>query len=152
MLKLFVFLLCLIALAAQAQHRTIRGRVFDATDKNPLPGATLEAMGLTKPAQTDPNGRFTINVPKSAMHLTIRYVGYETQTILLKSGWDTLTILMKPDARTLDEVVVTGIGTPMRREVTGSITTISAAEESGAMRVATPTKAKATHRTAPLRR
>jgi hypothetical protein len=138
--QLLFFLLCWAALTAQAQQRTIRGRVLNATDRQPLPGATLQATGLATYAQTSPTGQFTITVPKSALSLTVLYVGYDRQTVLLKPGRDTLTILMKPDVRTLDEVVVVGYSTPARRDITGSVSVLNAAESSG-KRTAAPAPA-----------
>jgi hypothetical protein len=145
MQKLLLILLCLAAFAVQAQQRTIRGYVLDATDKQPLPGASIEATGRAIYVQTTPAGQFTITVPKSTTSLTVRYVGYLTQIVVLNSSSQPLTVSMNPDTKTLNEVVVTGYATVPRRDVTGSVAVVYAAEAS-AGRAAASTPKKATHR------
>lgn len=55
----------LLALAAEAQTLNYRGRVLDRAALQPVPGATVQAGGLT--AQTDALGRFTLQGNPSAL-------------------------------------------------------------------------------------
>jgi iron complex outermembrane recepter protein len=58
---------------------TLTGKVSDATDKSPLPGATLYFPDLKTGTSTNANGYYELkNLPKGKFSLTIRYVGYNT--------------------------------------------------------------------------
>ena len=57
---------------------------------------------------TDFNGKFTLEVDESAS-LVVSYIGYLAQDIPTKGKGD-FHIVLKEDANTLDEVVVTGYG------------------------------------------
>lgn len=105
------------------QQRTITGKVTDE-EGNPLAGVTVSVDDLTQSStRTDNNGRFILDVPKGT-HLSIRFIGYESQTILL-AGKDYFEITLIPNQTSLDEVVVVGFGTQKKESVVGAISTIS---------------------------
>src|ERR1041384_8006569 len=59
----------------QAQY-TIRGKIFEADSKEPLPFVAVLIKGTTIGAQTDFDGNFVINSPKLGDSLVASYVGY----------------------------------------------------------------------------
>lgn len=89
----------------------IRGSVFDET-QTPLPGVNIIVRGTTIGASTDFDGNFSITVPDSSSELVFSYIGYETQTMSVKSS--NLNVYLKESNQTLDEVVVTGYATKRR--------------------------------------
>ena len=68
------------------------------------------------------DGKFSIpDVPSNAT-LVVSYIGYLTKEV--KSGKD-LVIVLEEDNKTLDEVVVIGYGTVKRRDLTGSVASVT---------------------------
>lgn len=91
-----------------SQDRVITGVVFDENNV-PLPGATIMVEGTTTGVTTDFDGNYSINVPLGATKLSVSYVGYETQTVVL-DGRSEVNIQLKVSTNALDEVVVTALG------------------------------------------
>jgi len=114
---------CLFSFSVFAQNRTVRGTVKDASGE-PLIGVTVQIQGTSSGTVTDMDGRFELeNVPANAV-LDFSYVGMQPQSVAV-NGRSTIDITMREDVAALDEVVVVGYGTQLRREVTGSIANVS---------------------------
>lgn len=126
MKKLFLLLVAVISMGlyASAQTRTVKGTVLDAHTDEPLIGVSVQA-GKDAGAITDIDGDFTIVVPASATHLTVSYVGYQTQNVAIGSG-SKLTIKLLPQANVLDEVIAVAYGTSKRSEYTGAASVVKA--------------------------
>ncbi|MDB4292605.1 TonB-dependent receptor [Maribacter sp.] len=123
---LFVFIL-LWGITVHAQNVTITGNVVSADDSQALPGVNVLIKGTTTGAVTDFDGNYTIVAPDANSTLVFSYVGFTTQEIPL-NGQAQINVSMSEDATTLDEVVLVGYGTQIRREVTGSVQTVDLAE------------------------
>ncbi|MCU0445976.1 MAG: TonB-dependent receptor [Microscillaceae bacterium] len=108
---------------AFAQERTITGVVKDNTGFG-LPGVSVYVKGTTKGTITDGEGKYTLSgVPEGAT-LTIQAVGYLSQDIAVGAG-STLDIELAEDVTRLNEVVVVGYGTQLKKDVTGSVTALT---------------------------
>lgn len=115
--------LCFLLLnVAYAQNVTIKGVVKDETGL-PVPSATIMVKGTTNGTQTDANGSYSISAPSNGT-LVITYIGYATQEIAI-SGKTTINVNLAAAANDLQQVVVVGYGTQKKRDLTGSITSIS---------------------------
>ena len=86
-----------------AQNKTIFGIVSD--EMGPLPGATILVKGTTRGAQTDFDGKFTIQASKGET-LIFSYVGYTSKQFKIGSSAEINIVLS--GMQTLEEVVVTG--------------------------------------------
>src|SRR6185312_2367357 len=119
---LIPLLMLLSPAALVAQNRiTVRGRV--SNEKNaPVPGATVVAKDLKGGVTTDSSGNFSISVPAKAT-LIISSVGYASTEIKARTGF--LDVTLKPGENSLDQVVVIGYGTARKKDVTGSVASIS---------------------------
>ena len=106
----------------QQSNRRITGVVKDAIGE-PIIGANIVVKGTTNGIITDINGNFSLMVSENAI-LQISYIGYQTQEIPTK-GQTNIQITMKDDAQALDDVVVIGYGTQRKKDVAGSISSIS---------------------------
>jgi iron complex outermembrane receptor protein len=114
---------CLFSFSMFAQNRTVRGTVTDASGE-PLIGVTVQVQGTSSGTVTDLDGKFELeNVPANAV-LDFSYVGMQPQSVAV-NGRSTIDITMREDVAALDEIVVVGYGTQLRREVTGSIANVS---------------------------
>ena len=106
------------------QKRTITGNVTDS-DGNPLPGASVLEVGTTNGTSTDFDGNFTIELENDTADLQFSFIGFQAQTLAIGSS-DVVNVSLQPDASSLDEIVVTGYGTQLLRNITGSVATIDA--------------------------
>ena len=113
----------LASMIVHAQTKVLTGRVVDETD-GPLIGATIKVKGSTAATLTDKNGAFSLNVPVTAQTLEVSFIGYEVKLVPI-TGND-LKISLKPSSNQgLNEVVVIGYGTARKKDLTGSLVTIS---------------------------
>ncbi|HEY8784140.1 MAG TPA: TonB-dependent receptor [Mucilaginibacter sp.] len=124
MLLLFLFSLQLYSLA-QAQTKCI-GTVTNS-EGSPLQLATVKSMDGKSSAITDAKGHFEIMLKSSAASLKITMVGYEPLEVSIQPGVP-VRVVLKEQVSTLNEVVVIGYGTRKKKDLTGSVASISAAE------------------------
>ncbi|MCV2483818.1 von Willebrand factor type A domain-containing protein [Flavobacterium sp. SH_e] len=97
----------LICFVTMAQERTITGTVTDES-KTPLPGVQIIIKGTKKYAQTDFDGRYSIQAQKGDA-LVFSYVGLDTQTFYVQSS-NIINVELKSSHAELQEVVVVGYG------------------------------------------
>jgi TonB-linked SusC/RagA family outer membrane protein len=122
LLMLFLF----AALASKAQTGSLSGKVLDETNQ-PLPGASVMVKGTNKVTSTDGNGNFKlVGISNGNTTLVISFIGYQVlEKTVTVSGNTTLSFEMVPDAQKLNEVVVIGYGTTEKKNLTGSVSTVS---------------------------
>ena len=117
------FLLSMICLFAFAQGKQIQGVVKDATGE-PMIGVNVLVKGTANGSITDLDGKFTIPDVKSSDVLVVSYIGFLSQEIPVGSQ-TSFNVILKEDSETLDEVVVIGYGTVKRRDLTGSVASVT---------------------------
>ncbi len=112
-------------------QETVTGRVVDENGV-PLPGASVVEEGTTNGVVTDFDGNFEIILQNPDATLVISYLGYREQRI--SASQDNIRVQMVADAAALEEVVVVGYGTTVKRDITGAVSSVSADElNQGAM-------------------
>lgn len=120
---LFSMLLLFFPVELFAQQGTITGKVVDERGESVI-GATVMVKGSTDGTITDLDGNFKIN-GKVGTTITVSYVGYAPLEVKITK----LTgnrFVMKEDSKTLDEVVVVGMGTQKRNTITAAVATVNA--------------------------
>lgn len=115
-----------VAAVAQAQTRSVGGRVTSVADGTGLPGATVLERGTTNGTSTDADGNFRLTVQPGAT-LVISSVGFATQTIAVGEQ-STLNVNLVASNNILNETVVVGYGTQAKRELTGAVTQVGSKE------------------------
>lgn len=110
LLLLAQLVLCLLSLPSLAQNRTITGRITSGDDGSVLPGVSVALKGTNKGTSTDGNGQYTISVPSGTVSVVFSFIGFVTQEVVTGSQTE-LNITLKPDATSLNEVVITALGT-----------------------------------------
>src|SRR5688572_1658618 len=125
LLKAIVFpCLLLFSLIASAQEKTITGKVTDPKDGSPMAGVSVTAKGGSAGTQTNADGTFRISVSPSTTVLIFSFVGHDSQEVSI-DGRSSIDVQLAASAGTLGEVVVTGYGTARKKDLTGSITTLT---------------------------
>lgn len=98
--------------AAQTGSGRIAGVVIDDAGEEPLPGVTLFIEELKRGVVADRHGEFAFSdIPATAYTLTVKFMGYHTQTLKITAGKDDArktVIRLKAKSRSLEEVIVTG--------------------------------------------
>ena len=120
----FFALLCLFSLFSFAQETvTVTGSVHSSLDDSPLTGASVRVKGKNTGTATNASGNFSIQAQKGAV-LTISSVGYTEQNIAVDDQ-PIINISLQPAVNALDQVVIVGYGSQLKREVTGAVQNIS---------------------------
>lgn len=101
-----------------AQEKTITGTITAAADGLPLPGVNVIVKGTTRGAQSDFDGKYSIQASQGET-LVFSYIGLVSSEVLIGSS-NNYNVQMIEDIATLDEVVVTGYASYRKSEVTGS--------------------------------
>ena len=125
-------LLCILLLPCSlfAQERTLSGKVTDANG-NPLPGVSIVIRQTNTGTASDAEGNFTLKAPSTGM-LAISSTGFKSQTINLQNSGDNLQIKLEDDFARLDEIIVTGLATTVkRRNLSNAVGTISSKQLAG---------------------
>jgi len=122
--------LCIImqaALMGLAQTGSISGKVVNQ-DQKALQGVSIILEGTTSGAITGANGDFKITAIKpGAYTVRAQFVGYTAQqsTVRVREGNTEVNFQLKVEATSLNEVVVIGYGTQRKKDLTGSIATVT---------------------------
>jgi len=116
---------CLCIISAQAQNKTITGKVTDAKDGSVLVGASVVVKGSKAGTQTGADGTFKITVPSSTTTLVISSVGYANQEVNVQSR-TSVEVALSATNDQLNEVVVIGYGTARKKDLTGSVVSVQA--------------------------
>ena len=120
-LLLFV---AMISLSVSAQNVTVKGTVKDKTGETVIGASVVEKGNTSNGTITDIDGNFSLSVPGNAT-LVFSYVGMTTKEVAVK-GQQMLDIVLEDDTQTLEEVVVIGYGTVQKKDLTGSVASVSA--------------------------
>ena len=118
-------LLCLLLVCGQAMAQTTaKGTVVDATGEAVI-GATVVEKGDPKNATvTDFDGNFTLKLHKGKV-VVISYIGMVSQEV---NAGPNMKITLQDDNAALEEVVVVGYTSKARKDLTGSVGSISGAK------------------------
>jgi iron complex outermembrane receptor protein len=121
--SVILFLSVLIPLTALAQEKRITGKIISAEDKTPLPGVTIVEKGTTNGTATDVDGNYTISVNENAV-LVFSSIGYGSKEVSV-AGLSKLDVSLEIEVSSLKEIVVTGYGTTEKKDLTGSVISLS---------------------------
>lgn len=120
-------ILCMLMLSiisVQAQTIEIKGTVFDS-QKQMMPGASVQIKGTKTGVITDFEGQYTIQVPNSKSILVFSFVGTTPQEIIVGNK-RVIDVVLSDDAVQLKDIVVIGYGSVKKKDLTGAITSVGA--------------------------
>jgi len=110
---------------AFAQNK-LTGKVADE-DGNPLEGVFVSVTGTENATVTSADGSFSLNAPASAESLTFSMLGFEDNVEAIGNK-NVFSVIMREDTQMLEETVVVGYGSMIKRELTASVSQIDGAE------------------------
>ena len=101
---LLLFLICSHSFYAQ----TIKGKIIDTDNRQPVPFATIVLEGTNKGTIADLDGNFELSIPEGVTNIDIQIIGY-TKKIIAISELDITkpnTIKLKSNSVSLMEIVI----------------------------------------------
>jgi len=118
-----LFLLTIVFPALlSGQNKTISGTVKDASGETII-SASIIVKGTNIGTVTNFDGEFKLDVPLNAKTLIVSYLGMQTKEVAITST--VLKITLTEDTKLLEDVVVIGYGTQRKRDLTGSVASVS---------------------------
>jgi TonB-linked SusC/RagA family outer membrane protein len=120
---LCIALLLLSSWTLFAQNLKVGGTVTDSKGE-PLPGVTVVQKGSTGGTITDINGNYTLGSVSSKGVLVFSFIGMKNQEIMV-NGRTVIDLTMLEDAIAIEEVVAVGYGTVKKRDMIGSVSSVS---------------------------
>ena len=103
---------------------TLKGVILDEMG-TPLPGASVLEKGTSNGVNSDFEGSFTLSVSSSDAVIVVSYLGFDKVEILAADFDDNMNITLVESSSALDEIVVTGYGRQVKRNITGAVSSIS---------------------------
>ncbi len=124
--SLLTAILLLCTLYSIAQSKQIAGKITDDKSNLPVQGATVTATSTNRSVISGADGSFSITVSDNETELTVSYVGYATLSVPITGSY--LTISLSEDVKRLNEVVVVGYGTTVRKNLTGNVAIVKGSD------------------------
>jgi len=106
--------------------KVVSGTVRDDHGQT-LPGVSVSVKGTTIGAVTNTDGHYSVRVNNPDATLVFSFVGYTTIQEKVNNR-SIINVTFKATEKSLDEVVVIGYGTVKKRDLTGSVASVSGKE------------------------
>lgn len=111
--------------ASVLAQMTVKGTITDAKSGKAVSNASISIQSSNLGTSSDADGNFSLDVPANAK-LLFSAVGYKSQEL---GAAPVMKILLAPsDAAKLDEIVVVGFGTKIKKDLTGNIAKIKGSD------------------------
>jgi len=128
--SLLAMAMCCVSFAAMAQFM-VTGTVKDANDE-PLIGVSILVKGTTRGTVSDFDGSFRIEAPGTAATLEFSYTGFRQELKEVSSTNNNIVVVMTEDITNLEEIVVTGLASSIKRSnLANAVSTVSSKELTG---------------------
>lgn len=139
LLKLGVLLFFMLITSSLWAQYTVKGTVKDETSKSALPGVNIIIKGTSTGVITDVNGGFQVAINNNnKVTLVFTYIGYLSQNVEVSSSQTTIDVSLVEDVTKLEEVVVTGLASDIKRSnLANAVSTVSARELVGTTQIQT---------------
>lgn len=104
----------------------ITGKITDGNNQA-LPGATIVEKGSHNKTLSREDGSFSLQVSRANTTLVVSYIGYQSKEITLAGGAP-IVIVLQEENKSMNEVVVIGYQSVQRKDLTGTVSSISGAQ------------------------
>ncbi|MBO0947709.1 SusC/RagA family TonB-linked outer membrane protein [Fibrella forsythiae] len=106
---------------------SLTGTVTDSETSQGLPGVSIVLKGTTTGTTTDVEGHYRLTVPNEQAVVVFSFVGYLPQEAVVGNR-TSISVTLKPDTKSLDEVVVVGYGEQQKKLITGATSQVKGAD------------------------
>lgn len=113
----------LFCLSGYAQNLRISGKITSADNADPMMGVSIHVKGTSTGVQSAIDGSYVITAKQGDI-LVFSYLGYTAKQVTVGRS-DKIDVQLSSTSSNLNEVVVVGYGKIKRKDVTGSISSIS---------------------------
>jgi len=103
-------------------QQTVQGTVVDDQGL-PVPSINIVVEGTQRGTTTDFDGNYSIELSNGEV-LVFSYIGFKTQKVTY-TGQSRIDIALELDQEQLDEVVLIGYGSSTKKDLTGSVTSVT---------------------------
>lgn len=124
--NLFLLFTLLLFVGVSFAQTKVTGRVTSSEDGSPVI-VTVSVKGTTTGSYTDADGKYSITVPNNQSILVFGGIGYSSVEVQV-NGRSVVDVTIKPDAVSLDEVVLTAYGPQTKKAFTGTASTVKSEE------------------------
>ncbi len=114
-IMLLVSLMIMMAGSPAPQTIEIKGTVYSADDKSPLPAVSIIVKGSTIGTVTDVHGKYHLKMPQGGK-IVFSMIGYVPKELTIAHS-KVMDVYLETDAAPLEEVVVTGLGKGKRSKI-----------------------------------
>ncbi len=104
---------------------TVSGKVT-SEDGQAIPGVSVKVKGSAAGMATSIDGSYSLTVADNAV-LVFSSVGYENQEVSV-NGRTSIDVTLKSNVQVNEQVIVVGYGTSRKKDLTGSVVSVSGAE------------------------
>ncbi len=123
-LRGLIFIFLLGSVPSFAQTTMVTGVVKSQDDMQTMPGVSVLVKGTQRGTVTNLDGEFNLQAAPNET-LVISFIGYTTRELTVQEGQSTFEVILTSSMSDLSEVVIVGYGSQLKREVTGSVQTVS---------------------------
>ncbi|HMH32856.1 MAG TPA: TonB-dependent receptor [Puia sp.] len=109
----------------EKQDIRITGKVTGISNE-PLAGVSVQVKGASTGTSTNNNGEYAITADENAI-LKFSYIGYADKEIEVKNQ-NVVNVQLSPAEKALDQVVVVGYGSQRKKDLTGAVSVVTAAD------------------------
>jgi len=123
--KLVLIQKAIVTVKATSELEKIRvkGKIVDENGV-PMPGVSILETATKNATVSNFDGEFELSVTEGKT-IEVSYLGYKTKTVGVQKNF--MTIQLEPNTSELTEVVVVGYGKQSKKDVTGAVTQLEAA-------------------------
>ena len=109
--------LLLVATSGFSQGFQVSGRVTDSFTNDALAGVNVIVKGTVTGTITDIDGYYNVQVPDGSTALVFSFIGFVTWEQSVTSSTSNIDIQLKEDITNLEEVVVSGLASSVKRSI-----------------------------------
>ena len=123
-MKLIIQFLIFSSLSlSYSQANNYKGTIKDKSSNLPIPGANIVIIGSNTGYITDFDGIFSFENSEEIIRVEVSSIGYKTKVTTINFS-DNIILFLEESVEALDEVVVTGYGSQLKRDLTGSVSVL----------------------------
>lgn len=124
-----ILFLLLVTTGLTFAQSTVKGKITDARTGEGVAGANVIIKGTSQGTITDANGEFSLDVPANGT-LQVSFIGYISEEVTVTG--DRADVQLSEDITSLEEVVISGLASTVKRSNLGNtVSTVSGEELAG---------------------